>query len=107
MAHPNTDSELDKLRAEVSRLTKIVSEKSAEAYGGVRERAAGAVEAVTPAARKAAAVAKTEGGAVAQTAREHPAAAGSIVFLVAVVGFALGYALGTTSLRAPPPGRYW
>lgn len=107
MANPNREPELDRLRAEVVRLTKIVSEKSAQAYGDVRDRAAGAVEAATPAARRAAAVAKTEGCAVAQTAREHPAALGSIVFMAMIGGLVIGYLLGTTSLREPPPRRYW
>ena len=56
MAEP-TNSDLESLRAEVARLSKIVSAQSARAYSDVRERASSVMEAATPIARKAANVA--------------------------------------------------
>jgi ElaB/YqjD/DUF883 family membrane-anchored ribosome-binding protein len=111
VANPNTpqtnENEITSLRAEVARLTKIVSSQGAQAYSDVRGRAAQAVDAVGPAARKTVDAAKAEGGALAQTAREHPAAAGSVMVLAAALGMLVGYALGASSQPEPPRRRYW
>lgn len=108
MAQPtSTENDLSALRAEVARLSKIVGAQSAQAYSDVRDRAASVVDAAAPAARKAADVASAEGTAIAQTAREHPAAAGGVVFVAAAIGMLVGYALGSTSQPEPPRRRYW
>ncbi|MDQ0318333.1 ElaB/YqjD/DUF883 family membrane-anchored ribosome-binding protein [Pararhizobium capsulatum DSM 1112] len=99
--------DLDALREEVARLSKIVSAQSAEAYSDLRDRASSVADAAAPVARKAAAVAKAEGSAIAQTAREHPAAAGSVVFVAAAAGMVIGYILGAASQPEPPRRRYW
>lgn len=108
MAEP-TNSDLESLRAEVARLSKIVSAQSAQAYSDVRERASSVMEAATPIARKAANVARSEGSAIAQTAREHPAAAGSALTVALLVGGAIGFLLGAASRQEPDPvrRRYW
>lgn len=108
MAEP-TNSDLESLRAEVARLSKIVSAQSAQAYSDVRERASSVMEAATPIARKAANVARSEGSAIAQTAREHPAAAGSALTVALLVGGAIGFLLGAASRQEPEPvrRRYW
>jgi hypothetical protein len=104
-----TNSDIESLRAEVARLSKIVSAQSAQAYSDVRDRASSVIDAAAPAARKAANVARAEGSAIAQTAREHPAAAGSALTLALLVGGAIGFLLGSVSRQTPEPPRrrYW
>lgn len=108
MAEPTTtENDINFLRTEVARLSKIIGAQSAQAYSDVRDRAANVVDAAAPAARKAANIAKAEGNAIAQTAREHPAAAGSVVFVAAAIGLLVGYAIGSASQPEPPRRRYW
>ncbi|MCV9960416.1 hypothetical protein OIU34_00765 [Pararhizobium sp. BT-229] len=107
MADSTTKNDIEALRSEVARLSKIVSAQSARAYNDIRDRAANVVGAATPAARKAADVAKAEGSAIAQTAREHPTAAGSVLLVAAALGFAIGFVLGTALQPEPPRRRYW
>lgn len=107
MADPTTKHDIESLRAEVARLSKIVSAQSARAYSDIRDRASNAVDAATPGARRAADVAKAEGSAIAQTAREHPTATGSVLLVAAALGFVVGYVLGAASQPDPPRRRYW
>lgn len=100
-------TEIDELRAEVSRLTKIVSAQGTQAYSDVKSRAADALSEVKPQARQAIKAAKAEGTAIADVAREHPTAAGTVVTLAALLGVAIGYALGASSQPEPPRRRYW
>lgn len=104
-----TNSEIESLRAEVARLSKIVSAQGAQAYSDVRDRASGVIDAAAPVARKAASVARAEGSAIAQTARDHPAAAGSALTLALLVGGAIGFLLGAAARQEPEPPRrrYW
>lgn len=97
--------DINALREEVARLTKIVSAQSAKAYTDVRERASDAYDAAAPQAKKAVAQVRAEGRAIAGVAREHPAAAGSVVFLAAAAGMVVGYLLGSQS--QPEQSRYW
>ncbi len=99
----NTD--IKALREEVARLTKIVSAQGAKAYTDVRDKASDAYDAAAPQAKKAVAQVRAEGSAIAGVAREHPAAAGSVVFLAAAAGMLIGYILGSQS--QPEPSRYW
>ncbi|WP_438751957.1 hypothetical protein [Pararhizobium sp. O133] len=108
MAEATTNKEIESLRAEVSRLTKIVTAQGAQAFSDVRHGAANVVDAATPAAKKAAEVARAEGSAIAQTAREHPAATGSVLFVAAAIGLGIGYILGAASQPEPTiRRRYW
>ena len=108
MMAETTNTDLESLRAEVARLSKIVSAQSAQAYSDVRDRASNVMDAAAPLAKKAASVARSEGNAIAQTAREHPAAAGSALTLAILLGGAIGFLLGAAS-REPEPvrRRYW
>ncbi|KQT01793.1 MULTISPECIES: hypothetical protein [unclassified Rhizobium] len=107
MADATTSKDIESLRAEVSRLTKIVTAQGAQAFSDVRHSAANVVDAATPAARRAAEVAKAEGSAIAQSAREHPAATGSVLLLATAIGVGIGYLLGAASQPEPPRRRYW
>ncbi|WP_426230830.1 hypothetical protein [Pararhizobium sp. DWP3-4] len=104
-----TNNDIESLRAEVARLSKIVSAQSAQAYSDVRDRASSVLDAAAPVARKAVSAARTEGSAIAQTAREHPAAAGSALTFALLVGGAIGFLLGAASKQEPEPSRrrYW
>ncbi|WP_455269452.1 hypothetical protein [Rhizobium herbae] len=104
-----TNRDIEALGAEVARLTKIVSAQSAQAYSDVRDRASSVLDAAAPVARKAASVARTEGSAIAQTAREHPAAAGSALTVALLIGGTIGFLLGAASRQEPEPPRrrYW
>ncbi len=106
MAGPTTKNDIETLRSEVARLAKIINAQSAQAYSDIRDRVSNAADAATPAAQRAANVAKAEGSAIAQTAREHPTAAGSILLVAAAVGFVVGYVLGATSQPEPSRHRY-
>ena len=107
MAEPTTKNDIEALRAEVARLSKMISAQSAQVYSDIRDRAANAVDAATPAARRAADVAKAEGSVIAQTAREHPAATGSVLVVAVAIGFMVGYVLGATSQPETTRHRYW
>ena len=103
MADP-MNADLATLRDEVARLAKIVASQGAKTYGDVRARAGDAYNAAVPQAKRTAAQVKAEGTALADTARQHPAAAGSAIFLAAALGMMIGYALGA---RAHPQPRYY
>lgn len=107
MADATTSKDIESLRAEVSRLTKIITAQGAQAFSDVRHGAANVVDAATPAARRVAEAAKAEGTAIAQSAREHPAAAGSVLLVAAAIGLGIGYILGVASQPEPPRRRYW
>jgi len=109
MMAETTNTDLESLRAEVARLSKIVGAQSAQAYSDVRDRASSVLDVAAPVARKAASAARTEGSAIAQTARDHPAAAGSALTLALLVGGAIGFLLGAASRQEPEPPRrrYW
>ncbi|MDO9415992.1 hypothetical protein [Pararhizobium sp.] len=101
------NSDITALRAEVARLSKIISAQSAQAYSDVRDRAGDAYEVAVPQAKKAVAQVKAEGTAIAEVAREHPAAAGSVVIFAAAIGVGLGYLLGLSAQPEPVSRRYW
>lgn len=101
------NNDIAELRAEVTRLTKIVSAQGAQAYSDVKGRAADALQDAKPHARAVVAHAKAEGSAIAEAAREHPAAAGSVVVLAGLIGVAIGYVIGAASQPEPPRRRYW
>lgn len=107
MAETTTSKDIESLRAEVSRLTKIVTAQGAQAFSDVRHSAANVVDAAAPTARKAAEVAKAEGAAIVQSAREHPAAASGALLLATAIGIGIGYILGAASQPEPTRRRYW
>ncbi|HVK90426.1 MAG TPA: hypothetical protein VM468_03290, partial [Mycoplana sp.] len=79
--------------------------RTTETYEGMRERAGKAGRSVRAAARGGADYVRAEGAAVADAAREHPAATSTLVLTAGLAGFAIGYLLaGATE---PPPRRYW
>ncbi len=91
------------LQQEVSRLQKIISAQSADTYYELRDRAGKAYETAAPRARKAVAQIRAEGAAVADTAREHPAAATTALVAAGAVGFLLGYLLASSAQPEPRP----
>lgn len=92
------------LQQEVSRLQKMISAQSAQAYYEVRDRAGKAYDAAEPRARSAVAHIRAEGAAVAGAAREHPAATTTALALVGAIGFLAGYLLAS---NAEPQPRHW
>lgn len=105
MASNDVQSQISALRAEIATLQKDLGERSAEAYDTVRERAGDAVDAARPAVRTAARYVRKEGAAVAQTAREHPAALSTVVMTAGLAGIVIGYLLG--SLESEPRRQRW
>ncbi len=104
MASNDVQSQISALRDEIAALQKDFGERSAEAYETVRERAGSAVEAARPAVRSATRYVRNEGAAVAQAAREHPAALSTVVLTAGLAGIVIGYLLG--SLESEPPRRH-
>ena len=103
MASNDVQSQISALRDEIADLQKDFSDRSAEAYETMRDRAGNAMQAARPAMRSATKYVRSEGAAVAQTAREHPAAASTIVLAAGLAGVVIGYLLG--SLENEPPRR--
>ncbi|EYR78084.1 hypothetical protein P9A16_16570 [Shinella sp. 838] len=104
MASTNdVQSQISALRAEIAQLQKDLGERGSEAYETIRDRAGNAVEAARPAVRSATKYVRNEGAAVAQAAREHPAALSTVVLTAGLAGVVLGYLLG--SLESEPPRR--
>jgi ElaB/YqjD/DUF883 family membrane-anchored ribosome-binding protein len=103
MASNDVQSQISALRAEIAQLQKNLGDKGAEAYDTMRERAGNAMEAARPAVRSASRYVRNEGAAVAQAAREHPAAVSTLVLTAGLAGIVLGYLIG--SLESEPPRR--
>ncbi len=103
MASTDVQSQISALRAEIAQLQKDLGDKGAEAYDTMRERAGNAMEAARPAVRSASRYVRNEGAAVAQAAREHPAAVSTLVLTAGLAGIVLGYLIG--SLESEPPRR--
>ncbi|QRI61541.1 hypothetical protein JQ506_01175 (plasmid) [Shinella sp. PSBB067] len=103
MASNDVQSQISALRDEIAQLQKDFGERSAEAYETMRERAGNAVEAARPAVRSATKYVRNEGAAVAQAAREHPAALSTVVLAAGLAGIVIGYLLG--SLEGEPQRR--
>ena len=103
MASNDVQSQISALRSEIAQLQKDLGEQGAQAYETIRDRAGNAVEAARPAVRSATKYVKAEGAAVAQTAREHPAALSTVVLTAGLAGVVIGYLLG--SLESEPPRR--
>lgn len=106
MAATDAQSQISALRAEITQLQKDLGEKGAEAYETMRDRAGNAMEAARPAVRSARKYVRNEGAAVAQAAREHPAALSSVVLAVGLAGVVLGYLIGSMA-NEPPRRQRW
>ena len=107
MASNDVQSQISALRAEIAALQKDFSERGAEAYETIRDRAGNAMDAARdaarPAVRSASKYVRNEGAAVAQAAREHPAGLSTVVLTAGLAGIVIGYLLG--SLESEPPRR--
>lgn len=103
MASTDVQSQISALRAEIATLQKDLGDRGSEAYESIRDRAGNAVDAARPAVRSATKYVRSEGAAVAQAAREHPAGLSTVVLAAGLAGVVLGYLLG--SLENEPPRR--
>lgn len=106
MASTDVQSQISALRAELAQLQKDLGDRGAEAYEAMRDRAGDAVEAARPAMRSARRYVRNEGAAVAETAREHPAAMSTVVLAAGFAGLVVGYLLGTVE-NEPPRRQRW
>lgn len=107
MASNDVQSQISALRDEISRIQQDLSERSGEAYETLRERAGEAVDAARPAVRSAGRYVRTEGAAVARTARDHPAGLSAVVMAAGLAGIAVGYLLGTLQNEPPRRSRWY
>ena len=103
MASNDVQSQITALRDELAQLQKDFGERGTEAYEAIRDRAGDAVEAARPAMRSARRYVRNEGAAVAEAAREPPAAMSTVVLAAGFAGLVVGYMLG--SLESEPPRR--
>ena len=103
MASNDVQSQISALRDEIAALQKDLGERGTEAYETMRERAGNAMDAARPAVRSATKYVRNEGAAVAQAAREHPAALSGVVLTAGIAGMVVGYLLG--SLESEPARR--
>ncbi|UNK40278.1 hypothetical protein MNR02_17315 (plasmid) [Shinella sp. H4-D48] len=102
MASNDVQSQISALRDEIAALQKDLGERGAEAYEAVRERVG---DAARPAVRSATRYMRNEGAAVAQAAREHPAALSTVVLTAGLAGVLIGYLLG--SYESEPRRQRW
>lgn len=58
-------------------------------------------------AKQAASYVKSEAGAVARVAQDHPSATSTALLLFGAVAFAAGYLIGSGPAAAPRRNRYW
>lgn len=107
MASNDVQSQISALRDEIAALQKDFSERSTEAYETVRERAGNAMEAARPAVRSATRYVRNESAAVAQAAREHPAALSTVVLTAGLAGVVIGYLLGSLENESPRRHQRW
>ncbi|MFB2553546.1 hypothetical protein [Ensifer soli] len=105
MPQTDTESQIAALRSDVARLQKQLSAQTADVYHDLRDRADSAVRSAMPGVKQAAGYVKSEGSALAETARQHPAGLSTVVALAGVVGLAVGFLLGA-SHQEPPPSRW-
>jgi len=103
MASNDVQSQISALREEIAQLQKDLGERGAEAYDTIRDRAGNAVEAARPAVRSAKRYVRNESAAMAEAAREHPAALSTVVVAAGLAGVLIGYLIG--SLESEPPRR--
>jgi hypothetical protein len=89
------------LQAEIRRLAEVLTDNGLE----LADRAEEAGEAIRGRAVRLADDARSEVAAVARTARDNPAVTGSILALVALGGFAVGFVVGANS--EPPRRHRW
>lgn len=106
MAEFDAQTQLANLRDEIDKLRKEVATQSSQAIGEVRDRAGKAGRSVRAAAKQGAGYVRSEGAAVADAAREHPAAVSTLVLAAGLAGVVLGYLLGSAEDRTPR-SRYW
>lgn len=106
MAELDAQAQLANLRDELDKLRKEVAAQSSRAIDEVRDRAGKAGRSVRAAARQGAGYVRSEGSAVADVAREHPAAVSTLVLAAGLAGVVLGYMLGSAEDRTPR-SRYW
>lgn len=90
-------AQLTELRAEVESLGTMVREKAGEAYEDAAEFAENVFEDASSTAQGVARHVQHEAMAVAEVARENPVVTSGVLATVAVMGVALGFALGTAA----------
>jgi ElaB/YqjD/DUF883 family membrane-anchored ribosome-binding protein len=102
----SVSKDIASLQQEVSRLQKMISAQGSEAYYELRDRAGKAYDTAAPKAKSAVAQIRAESAAVADTAREHPAATSTALALVGALGFLAGYLIASAS-QEPSPRQWW
>ncbi|SOC41178.1 hypothetical protein SAMN05892877_108136 [Rhizobium subbaraonis] len=107
MAELDAQTQLASLREEIDRLRKEMSAQASEVVDEARDRAGRAGKSMRAAARHGAGYVRSEGAAVADTAREHPAAVSTLVLVAGLAGVAVGYLLALASEHPSRSSRYW
>ncbi|QRM53860.1 hypothetical protein [Sinorhizobium sp. BG8] len=102
----DAQSQIAALRDDLARLHKQLADQGTDTYKGLNRRARHAFRAARPAVSNAADYVRSEGTAVADTARSHPAALSAIVVTSALAGLAVGFLLASATSE-PPRRRYW
>ncbi|MCF3639020.1 hypothetical protein LXM94_03455 [Rhizobium sp. TRM95111] len=101
MANTDAQSQIAALRQDIEKLRDAVATQGADALDQARGRAGQAARSVGSAVTTGRRYVRSEGAAVAEVAREHPAAISTMVTLAGLAGFAAGYLLATATDEAP------
>ncbi len=81
--------------------------KMANTKDAVRSDLDGRYEAAAPKVKRAVAQLTSEGTAISEAARAHPAAAAGIVLTSMAAGLLIGFLLGAQSIRASSNSWHW
>ncbi|MBD9374276.1 hypothetical protein IB238_16770 [Rhizobium sp. ARZ01] len=106
MANFDAQAQIEALREEMAKLHEELAAQSAEVYEGISNRAGKAGRSMRAAARTGAGYVRSEGTAVADAAREHPAAVSTLVLTAGLAGVVIGYLLASAA-EPPTRSRYW
>lgn len=95
------ENQLNELRSQIAELSRSVSSRT----GNLGERAQEYADEARGGIRRAASVVKEQGANVVGAVRENPGTATSVLTVVGLLGFAIGYCIGQSN--QPQPTKYF
>jgi len=91
------DKQLSELRGEITQLRKALSAQGGDAVSQLKDQADSAYENASARAKSAARYVQDQASVVAGTVKENPATTTTILGVIGVVGFLIGYSIATSS----------
>lgn len=91
------EDQISELRSQISELSKSVSDRA----GDLGERAQEYADEARSGLRRAASTVREQGANVVEAVRENPGTATSVLTVVGLLGFAIGYCIGQSNQSTP------